>query len=294
MGMALSILTMSILWFALPRFQAQTYRAIFLIGNDKIQYWTMRKLASPELIAEADIISDCCLILIHRERTENNANSEFLDGEIPSFLSRLGPHPHVDIEGFSRELENPDSEVRQAVIKFLGNQRQAASPAIPKLIDAVKRYDQDAVIALNKIGPKAVPDIIRHIQEGGDEDRRLLLRVLYKIGPPAAPAVPTLIPLLNDKNLDVVYSAIVTLGAIGPEAAPAVPALTKHLSNSIPKLRQKAIWSLGNMGAAAKTARPILKQLLADPSEKIRAEARHALEMVHTDLEQQKAQVRKD
>ncbi|MDF1665497.1 MAG: HEAT repeat domain-containing protein [Planctomycetota bacterium] len=275
-ALILSITTMSVLWFCLPRLQAHSYKVIFLIGNDKVRYWSMRKLATPELRAEADIISDCCLMIIHEP------NSEFLDGEVLSFLSRLGRHPNVDMEAFIGELDNPDAEVRQSVIRFLGNQRDGASPAIPKLIKAVKHYERGAVTALSMIGPKAIPSLIRHIQEGTSEDRRLLLPVLFRMGKQASPAIPTLIPFLKDRNLDVVYSAIVTLGAIGPDAAPAIPALIKLLSNPHKKLRKNAIRSLGNIGPAAKPARPELKGLLEDPSEDIRAEALNALNKIES------------
>lgn len=277
-GLLLSTITMSILWFAVPRFQAQSYKIVFLIGNDKLQSWSMEKLYGPQLRAEVDILSDCFLVLIHHP----NPNDPREDALFR--LSRLGRHPNVNIEAFTKELDHPDSEVRKAVILFLGHQRERAAPAIPKLIESVKRYEHDAVIALSNIGPEALPQLEHSIQTGNGEDRRLLLRVLFRMGKRSAPAVPMLISLLNDADPEVLYSAIITLGAIGPEAAPALPILVKHLSNPHAKIQQKAIWSLGQIGPAAKGALPALKPLFASKNEMTASAARQASRLIEGEV----------
>ena len=78
---------------------------------------------------------------------------------------------------------------------------------------------------------------------------------------------------------------VVALGRIGPEAAPAVPTLLKHLNE--PDAcggydawwKVNAVWALGRIGPAAREAVPLLERIVqkVHPGYDARAEAAEAL-----------------
>lgn len=127
---------------------------------------------------------------------------------------------------------------------------------------------------------------IRDLSHPDYQVRWKALEALAKLGPQAAPAVPTLITRLEDESDR--YRAISVLGAIGPVAAPpAVPALLKRLAYTLSvenKLYRDEsteaigiIETLANIGPAAKNAVPLLRQALKDKVSVIRYFAAHAL-----------------
>jgi HEAT repeat protein len=88
---------------------------------------------------------------------------------------------------------------------------------------------ETAADALGRIGPAAVPDLVRELASSSPERRWRAARVLGRIGPDAAIAVPELVRLLRDPDERVRLAAARTLGQIGPNAASAVPELIQLL-----------------------------------------------------------------
>ena len=126
---------------------------------------------------------------------------------------------------------------------------------------------------------------IRDLSDSNYQIRWKALEALAKLGPKAAPAVPTLIDRLEEK--DDHYRAIDVLGAIGPAAVPAVPALLRHLEHDL-SVKDKLykdestnatgiIETLAEIGPTAKEAIPLLQQALKDENSTIRYFAAYAL-----------------
>ena len=160
------------------------------------------------------------------------------------------------------------------------------------------RLEIEAVEALGRIGPEAIPPLTELLRDKEVWVRLKAAIALGMIGPEAKAAVPALTELLKDKYSQVRLVAAMTLGDIGPEAKAAVPALTELLKDedsevlasaasflvridpekakiliSVLKdmdrkaglsVRQAAAKALGKIGPEAKTAIPALTELLKD------------------------------
>jgi HEAT repeat protein len=175
-----------------------------------------------------------------------------------------------------------------------------------------------AVIALSEIGPDAkdaIPALLRNFRRKDLFGGSGASTALAKIG---APAVPSLLELLEDKNEDIRSQAILVLGGIGPQAKAATPALKELLAADSTKLqlaaaealweiakepkslfvlqaaledrdrfvRQSAAARLGKIGPDAKTAVPGLSRLLNDDWEGARNDAARALGRIGPDAKE--------
>lgn len=114
---------------------------------------------------------------------------------------RSGPEAKSAIPDLTNALNDPDTGVRRATVKALG-----------------------------EIGPEAksaVPELIKLLNDDSLGVRMLTVAALGSIGPEAKSAVPALRWALTEDHHQVRLAAILTLGLIGPEAKSAVPELTR-------------------------------------------------------------------
>ena len=112
---------------------------------------------------------------------------------------------------------------------------------------------------LARISPppkKAIPALIRALNDENSEVRWRSVYALGTFGPDAKRAVPALIETLNDEKMAI--STIESLGKIGPAARKAVPALSAMLHHDDEDLRKWVALSLGQIGPEAKVAVPEL------------------------------------
>ena len=82
---------------------------------------------------------------------------------------------------------------------------------------------QEAVAALSRLGPRAVPELINALKDDDWQIRNQAAVVLGTIGPEAKAAVPALIDVLGEEDKYFRSHAAVALGKIGREARAAVP-----------------------------------------------------------------------
>lgn len=120
-------------------------------------------------------------------------------------LGSLGEAAAAAAPALTKALQSKDLDFRLAVAKSLWNITQNADPVVPVLIDL-----------LQKKWPAA---------EAESESRRRFLQTvieaLWRIGPPAAAAVPALIEKKKDKNRLISESAASALKEIAPREAAA-------------------------------------------------------------------------
>lgn len=136
-----------------------------------------------------------------------------------------------------------DKEERPRVIQTIG---EIGVPILPELMDAMEspnRLVQTGAIAAvagmdRSSAVRTLPVLLRLVDDWR-ADQVVVLAALAWIGPPAARAVPSIIPLLQvghfggvgqrlrptDRESALREGAILALRAIGPDAAAAVPAL---------------------------------------------------------------------
>ncbi|MBW4455549.1 MAG: HEAT repeat domain-containing protein [Nostoc indistinguendum CM1-VF10] len=190
-------------------------------------------------------------------------------------------------------------------------QPQCTEADIKQHIQQLNKGESTDIKLLVACNSKAVPALIKALDENKDENFNIItIAVLGDIGASAAPAVPVLNKLLNDrrenirivvvyvlgqiigkdwvrpliealkdKNNDVRSSATHALGMIGKDA---VPSLIIALQNRDSKVRAGAADALGKIGTDAKSADPSLIVALEDPDSKVRASAANALKQIRT------------
>jgi hypothetical protein len=123
---------------------------------------------------------------------------------------------------------------------------------------------------LLKIGPDAMPALLRANLKSFSEDQSVRDAVADIIDRLAVHAIPQMIAALQDKEL--VGQAVAAIAKVGRPAASAVPALTEFAKNDDnPPLRYLAGMALSKMGIAAKPAAlDALGAALQDPDEETR------------------------
>jgi len=119
----------------------------------------------------------------------------------------------------------------------LGAMREAASNAVPALIEVIEREKVSrplrempvSALALGKIGIPAVPALIEITTHPDARVRTSAAMALGFVGAKAEAAIPHLVPLLRDLNADVRRAATLAIGNIdsGQHVAALVPALIK-------------------------------------------------------------------
>lgn len=206
-------------------------------------------------------------------------------------LGRLGPAAAPAIPALVTVTVDVEATVRDAALGALAAidpawaRREEAHQAIPALIAALKSHfgevSEAAVRTLHLIGAPAVPAIADALAQGEDTpDKVFLLRILARVGPSAAEALPGLTRALGSQFLQTRIAAAVALTALGPLAAPAVPQLVAGLADQYADGRQAVAACLARVGAAAEPAMPALLPLLADRESRVRDAAAAALQRI--------------
>jgi HEAT repeat protein len=180
-----------------------------------------------------------------------------------------------------RQLKYEDAEVRLAAIEALGVLGDAV--VVPHLIRALRhrneRMRRSAAIALGQLGPvaePAVPLLIQRLRRDRDEHvRASIARALRKIGD--ARAVGPCLNALYDKTDGVRLEAFKTLGHW---AQPGLePLLARHLHKGRPHVRQYAAELLGRI--RTEMSRTLLSNRLARETHR---DVRDSLEMALSGL----------
>jgi HEAT repeat protein len=173
------------------------------------------------------------------------------------------------VADLAKGLASNDVKMRTAAAK--GLQMLQAPPEIvsPALLAVASDPDPDVsanvVNALAGLGESCVPKAVHALDN--PKARGLALRVLTKMGPKAAGAVPRLVTLSKEADPGLRGQINFTLAAIGPAAAPATEVLAEGISHDDKQVRESALYALREIGPAAKAAiRPLVKKMDADHS----------------------------
>jgi HEAT repeat protein len=157
--------------------------------------------------------------------------------------------------------------------------------AIPALVKALKSKSSDerkaAYRLVRLIGRPAVPELANELSDGDDTVEQVyVIRVLARMGPTAANAMPGLTLALGSEFLHVRIAAAEALANIGPPPETAIPALVAGLSDWSADARWAMATCLARVGTAAEPAAPFLLPLLADRDDRVREAAADALVQV--------------
>lgn len=171
----------------------------------------------------------------------------------------------VMIDGLKSEDPHLRNGAAQALSEF-GDHPLIVGPA---LVEALNDTDPavvaNAVAALAAVGEKLLDRLESRLED--KELRMLALRVINRMGPRAAPAVPALLKALetppeNDEDKIFLREVVMTLAMLGPAAKDATPRLIQLLGSEIEEVQHAAAFVLGKIGPDAKDAIEPLQQLL--------------------------------
>ncbi len=174
-------------------------------------------------------------------------------------------------------------ERRKRFIARISDLGEAASPAVPALIDAFKGADAFPLMrvqlpkSLARIGAPAVPDLIEALKSGEPDVYYIAQEALYLMGENAAPATPILIKSLKDSNGWEHAQLVEVLQRIG---ASAVPALLASIKSTDDRVREGTMSALRGIGKAAAPAVPDLIHALKDTDANVRYVVIQVLESI--------------
>lgn len=145
-------------------------------------------------------------------------------------------------------LEHQQERTRWAACEVLSELGTDAASALQKIQDF--KPNELVARAIWKLSGRAdsiIPLLIRLLDEEASA-REQVCDLIYEIGPPASPAVPSLLRCLRGADADLKWAAVDALGAIGPKAGDAVPLLVQLLNNSSGIVAGRAAHALARIG----------------------------------------------
>jgi HEAT repeat protein len=156
---------------------------------------------------------------------------------------------------------------------------------VAALINAEKNSDRDdAAAAIKSFGPDAapaIPALMVMLDDRSEDFRRRVAGLLSDLGPTAKAAVPALVDSLKRKTARDPELNIQILGSIGPDSKAAVPVLINALDD--PKLTESSVEALGKIGPSSKDAVPLLTKLLTHKNNVLASRAARALWSIDSD-----------
>jgi HEAT repeat protein len=171
-------------------------------------------------------------------------------------------------------LKSDKPAIRLAALQALEGLSASADIVGPALVAALKDSDpqvaSQAIDMLGSMGSQLTPEIVKALKT--PSLREYALRIIYRFGGEAKSAVPELIELLKDPQLDprIRRETHFVLGQIGLAAAPATPQLIAALGSDNERVRNSAIFAIGRIGPGAYEAAPALEKLAASDDEFLR------------------------
>jgi HEAT repeat protein len=185
------------------------------------------------------------------------------------------------------QLKHKDFEIRYWAVEKLAEQGPRAVAALPALIDVFDdpapdrrcqiRIRQALSRAVRRMGPKAVPHLLKSLSDKRPRIRAGVAGSLWRFPHQGEQIVPALLVTLGDKDVRVRAEAARSLGLFRSQASVVVPALMKAMDDKARDVVEAAVVSLGQMGPAAKPAVPRLGKALKDRRSGVAAGAAAAL-----------------
>jgi HEAT repeat protein len=150
-------------------------------------------------------------------------------------------------------LKSPANSDRLKAMKDWGNKGAAGRDAIPVLSGYMRLTNNEiadqAAGALAQIGPAAVAELVKALDDPSAAVRRRALRALHIMGPDGSEAVLAVSALLKSPDAKTRILAAQVLAEMGPRAEPAVAALAEALRDADATVRLWAAQALHDIGS---------------------------------------------
>jgi HEAT repeat protein len=187
-------------------------------------------------------------------------------------LGKMGPAAKEAVPALIKALNDQDRQVGENAVAAFADLGPVGIDAIPALIDGMgggnrggrrrfdgrQQYVVHAAYALSRMGPNAIPPLVKALSNDDFSRREGAAIALGDMGPSAHEAIPALIADLGVDDNDLQHSASDALVQIGPES---VKPLIEALSAQTARTRQGAALALAGLGKTAKEAGPKLAEL---------------------------------
>jgi HEAT repeat protein len=148
-----------------------------------------------------------------------------------------------------------------------------ALEALPVLLENLSD-DWDLAESIARIGPGAVPGLLKALEKEDTKNRHLVVKALGLLASKSRDLLPALQTLLGHKEKGLREAAADALGGIDPKAKEAAPALEKALGDDEAGVRLSAARALYSiLGAEALAVIPVMTQALKDEDAERRRDA---------------------
>jgi FOG: HEAT repeat len=218
-------------------------------------------------------------------------------------IGKLGPDAAPALPALQRLITNSLSanpsrkfspDERALTAYALGAMGSAARPALPQL--ELLRKDSNVFVrahaeaAFFKISGTGLDVILDSLKDPSNSSNWTLLAIGF-LGTNGAPAIPLLIPALQNTNANVRDKALAALSAIHMSPEKTIPAILPFVApaNTNNWTRANALSALRKFGPSARGLVPTttLVQALQDPDENIRIHATNALRQIDPEAARQ-------
>ena len=197
------------------------------------------------------------------------------------WLTRFGPLPEESIPTLMQALNDEDSFIRSMSALALLNLGRKAAPAVPPLLEAMKKtqlsdlqkpepLELAPVKALAAIGEPAVVPTMKLLSHPSPLIRYQAAFVLGEIGPDAKLALPELEKLLRDPSGEVVLEAARSVAVIGRDGSKTAALMKLALGHAEAGTRHYGLQTVIRMGPAGHDLSSLVIPLLDDPTPEIR------------------------
>lgn len=194
-------------------------------------------------------------------------------------LARQRPELRGVAGSLADSLDDPERLPWLRLTETLAAIGRNAAPATGALIRALDDpYDGYlAQMALQSIGPEAVPDLIAEFRTAGTEQRVRLADVLGGMRSDAADAVPMLVEAFQTAGGEVRLAAARALARIGVPDRELLPDVIETLSTDRSKWLSSSVDALGELAASHAEAAVALAAMLEHPDIHLRIRVADAL-----------------
>lgn len=297
LGGVVALILVAIAWFEPTRVVIGTLRGESFAAGRPASYWRTALVSDDPVVKEAayktlhDGGGESVEVLVKLLDTRDGPQAADVRWTAAELLGKIGPPAKSASPTLLKALEDSDSHVRDlaaTAIPEVETSADAAVPALQKILTTESgRTASRALSKYRDAASPAIPALIDMLNNKklDNETRWNAARTLGKIGPAAQTAVPALVDNLKDEAESVREHSAEALGDIGPTAKDSVPALITVLTDEATKVRRDAARSLGQIGPEAQAALPALEKLKDDPEKIVQDAAQRAIELISATAE---------
>jgi HEAT repeat protein len=200
-------------------------------------------------------------------------------------LARIGPEAESAVPALLAGLQATNinrqayQNLRYWSLFALGEMGSRARSAVPQL--ETMTNDVAARLALIKIRQQPRQPFLEQLKDMSDpETWRQTAWLVGSLGTNAEPAIPLLLDVVAQSNLNFRATALGVLGDIHRQPDLCVPVIIPFLRSTNMNVRRMALYSIREFGAAAKPAVPDILRCLNDPDSWIQQQSTNALMMI--------------